>query len=67
MLTKPRSHMLEEVEQLLLVWIHEKQLAGDSVSEAYYTVDQRYKGNGTLLRSSLPLPSIYAINCQPQR
>ncbi|XP_069961423.1 uncharacterized protein [Cherax quadricarinatus] len=34
MLTKKRSQALEDVEKLLLVWIKEKQLAGDSVVEA---------------------------------
>ncbi|KAM6459100.1 tigger transposable element-derived protein 1-like [Liasis olivaceus] len=33
-LTKQRTQVLEEVEKLLLVWLNEKQLAGDSVSEA---------------------------------
>jgi IS30 family transposase len=32
-LTKQRSQTIEEVEKLLLVWINEKMLAGDSVSE----------------------------------
>ncbi|XP_069961022.1 tigger transposable element-derived protein 1-like [Cherax quadricarinatus] len=31
MLTKMRSPVLEEVEKLLLVWINEKQLAGDTL------------------------------------
>ncbi|KAG2463777.1 UPP phosphoribosyltransferase, partial [Polypterus senegalus] len=33
MLTKQRPQVLEEVEKLLLVWLNEKHLAGDSVSE----------------------------------
>lgn len=33
-LTKQRTQVLEEVEKLLLVWLNEKQLAGDKVSEA---------------------------------
>ncbi|XP_013367911.1 PREDICTED: zinc finger and SCAN domain-containing protein 29 isoform X2 [Chinchilla lanigera] len=33
-LTKQRTQVLEEVEKLLLVWLNEKQLAGDRVSEA---------------------------------
>ncbi|XP_023575288.1 tigger transposable element-derived protein 1-like isoform X2 [Octodon degus] len=33
-LTKQRTQVLEEVEKLLLVWLDEKQQAGDSVSEA---------------------------------
>ncbi|XP_016070266.1 PREDICTED: tigger transposable element-derived protein 1-like [Miniopterus natalensis] len=33
-LTKQRPQAIEEVEKLLLVWINEKQLAGDSISEA---------------------------------
>ncbi|XP_017778291.1 PREDICTED: uncharacterized protein LOC108563956 [Nicrophorus vespilloides] len=32
-LTKQRPKMLEQVEKLLLIWINEKQLAGDRVSE----------------------------------
>jgi hypothetical protein len=32
-LTKQRSQTVEEVEKLLLIWINEKMLAGDSVSE----------------------------------
>lgn len=32
-LTPRRSHVIEEMEKLLLVWINEKQLAGDIVSE----------------------------------
>nr|XP_053630498.1 WD repeat and HMG-box DNA-binding protein 1-like [Cherax quadricarinatus] len=32
--TKQRPQVLEEVEKLLLVWLNEKQLAGDSISEA---------------------------------
>ncbi|XP_071057066.1 tigger transposable element-derived protein 1-like [Onthophagus taurus] len=31
--TKQRPRVMEEVEKLLLVWINEKQLAGDSISE----------------------------------
>ncbi|XP_059558184.1 tigger transposable element-derived protein 1-like isoform X1 [Myotis daubentonii] len=33
-LTKQRSQAIEEVEKLLLIWVNEKQLAGDSISEA---------------------------------
>lgn len=33
-LTKQRTQALEDVEKLLLVWLNEKQLAGDRVSEA---------------------------------
>ncbi|XP_051819411.1 activating transcription factor 7-interacting protein 2 isoform X1 [Antechinus flavipes] len=32
--TRQRSQTLEEVEKLLYIWINEKQLAGDSISEA---------------------------------
>jgi hypothetical protein len=32
-LTKQRSQTVEEVETLLLIWINEKMLAGDPVSE----------------------------------
>lgn len=31
-LTKQRSHIIEKVVKLLLIWINRKQLAGDSVS-----------------------------------
>nr|XP_053657401.1 tigger transposable element-derived protein 1-like [Cherax quadricarinatus] len=34
MLTKKRSQTLEEVERLLLVWITQKQLAGDSIMQS---------------------------------
>ncbi|KAM6455899.1 tigger transposable element-derived protein 1-like [Liasis olivaceus] len=34
MLMRKRTQVLEEVEKLLLVWLNEKQLAGDRVSEA---------------------------------
>ncbi|XP_066937240.1 putative CENPB DNA-binding domain-containing protein 1 [Macrobrachium rosenbergii] len=33
-LTKQRPPVIEEIEKLLLVWVNEKQLAGDRVSEA---------------------------------
>ncbi|XP_069179830.1 tigger transposable element-derived protein 1-like [Procambarus clarkii] len=33
-ITKQRPQILEEVEKLLLIWIHDKELRGDSVSEA---------------------------------
>ena len=33
-LSKQRTQTIENVEKLLLVWINEKQLAGDSVSQA---------------------------------
>ncbi|XP_026576481.1 tigger transposable element-derived protein 1-like isoform X2 [Pseudonaja textilis] len=51
MLTKQRPQVLEEMEKLLLVWLNEKQLAGDSVSEAviweearmiHYNLRQKY-------------------------
>jgi hypothetical protein len=32
-ITKQRSQTIEVVEELLLIWINEKMLAGDSVSE----------------------------------
>nr|XP_053640973.1 tigger transposable element-derived protein 1-like [Cherax quadricarinatus] len=32
--SKQRSQVMEDVERLLLVWINEKQVAGDSVSQA---------------------------------
>nr|XP_034981426.1 glutamate-rich protein 5 isoform X1 [Zootoca vivipara]XP_034981427.1 glutamate-rich protein 5 isoform X1 [Zootoca vivipara] len=33
-LTRQRTQTIEEVEKLLLIWIKEKQLAGDSISES---------------------------------
>ena len=33
-ISKSRSTVLEEVERLLLVWINERQMAGDSLSES---------------------------------
>ena len=33
--SKQRPRVLEDVEKLLLVWINEKQLAGDTVTELY--------------------------------
>jgi hypothetical protein len=39
-LTKQRSQVIEEVEKLLLIWINEKMLAGDSVSEVSYVKKQ---------------------------
>ena len=33
-ITKSRSTVLDEVERLLLVWINERQMAGDSLSES---------------------------------
>ena len=33
-LTKQQSQAIEEVGKLLLIWINEKQLAGESISEA---------------------------------
>ncbi|KAG2463834.1 KDM4B demethylase, partial [Polypterus senegalus] len=47
-LTKQRLRVLEEVEKLLLVWLNEKQLAGDSVSEAMLCEKAR-KIHGDLL------------------
>jgi len=32
-ITKQRSQMIEEVEKLLLIWINDNMLAGNSVSE----------------------------------
>jgi hypothetical protein len=33
-ISKSRSTVLDEVERLLLVWINERQMAGDSLSES---------------------------------
>ncbi|KAJ7338433.1 hypothetical protein JRQ81_012087, partial [Phrynocephalus forsythii] len=33
-LTKSRPQSVEEMEKLLLIWINEKQVAGDSISES---------------------------------
>nr|XP_053634361.1 tigger transposable element-derived protein 1-like [Cherax quadricarinatus] len=34
MFSKLRSQVIEDIERLLLVWINEKQIAGDSISQA---------------------------------
>ena len=34
LIKKPWSKILDEVEKLLLIWINEKQFAGNSVTEA---------------------------------
>lgn len=44
-LTKQRSQALEEVEKLLLIWISQKQLAGDSISEGIICEKARYLHN----------------------
>ncbi|KAM6451670.1 uncharacterized protein PHA67_018236 [Liasis olivaceus] len=51
MLTKQRTQVLEEVEKLLLVWLNEKQLAGDSVSEAMICEKAR-KSHSDLLQKN---------------
>ncbi|XP_044137796.1 tigger transposable element-derived protein 1-like [Bufo gargarizans] len=51
MLTKQRTQVLEEVEKLLLVWLNEKQLAGDSVSEAMICEKARKLHSDLLQRS----------------
>ncbi|XP_063089639.1 tigger transposable element-derived protein 1-like isoform X2 [Cavia porcellus] len=51
-LTKQRSQVLEEVEKLLLVWLNEKQLAGDSVSGAMICEKAR-KLHSDLLQENL--------------
>ena len=35
-ITKQRSQTIEEVEKLLLIWINENMLAGNSVSEGFH-------------------------------
>uniref|UniRef100_A0A8C5W8W6 HTH CENPB-type domain-containing protein n=1 Tax=Leptobrachium leishanense TaxID=445787 RepID=A0A8C5W8W6_9ANUR len=51
MLTKQRTQVLEEVENLLLVWLNEKQLAGDSVSEAMIS-EKAWKLHSDLLQQN---------------
>ena len=34
-MSKQQPHALEDIEKLLLVWINEKQLAGDTVTENF--------------------------------
>ncbi|XP_040286123.1 tigger transposable element-derived protein 1-like [Bufo bufo] len=51
MLTKQRTQVLEEVEKLLLVWLNEKQQAGDSVSEAMICEKARKLHSDLLQRS----------------
>ncbi|XP_010623133.1 zinc finger and SCAN domain-containing protein 29 isoform X3 [Fukomys damarensis] len=57
-LTKQRTQALEEVEKLLLVWLNEKQLAGDRVSEAMICEKAR-KLHSDLLQEN---PSISATS-----
>ncbi|XP_044304720.1 tigger transposable element-derived protein 1-like [Varanus komodoensis] len=51
-LTSRRSHAIEEMEKLLLVWINEKQLAGDSISKT--TVCEKAKQLYSDLRERAP-------------
>ncbi|XP_021097366.1 zinc finger and SCAN domain-containing protein 29 isoform X2 [Heterocephalus glaber] len=57
-LTKQRTQALEEVEKLLLVWLNEKQLTGDRVSEAMICEKAR-KLHSDLLQEN---PSISATS-----
>ncbi|XP_039632281.1 tigger transposable element-derived protein 1-like [Polypterus senegalus] len=50
--SKQRPHVLEDVEKLLLVWINEKQLAGDTVTENL--ICEKAKGLYADLVSKLP-------------
>ncbi|XP_023665526.1 histone-lysine N-methyltransferase EHMT2 isoform X7 [Paramormyrops kingsleyae] len=50
--SKQRPHVLEDVEKLLLVWINEKQLAGDTVTETF--ICEKAKTLYTDLVSKLP-------------
>ncbi|XP_068087415.1 tyrosine-protein kinase Fyn isoform X1 [Hyperolius riggenbachi] len=50
--SKQRPEVLEDVEKLLLVWINEKQLAGDTVSKTF--ICEKAKALYTDLTSKLP-------------
>ena len=49
-ITKQRSQTLEEVEKLLLIWINEKQLASDSVSEVIICEKARHLHEDLMLK-----------------
>ena len=49
---KPRPHVLEDVEKLLLVWVNEKRPAGDTVNENF--ICEKAKALYTDLVSKLP-------------
>ncbi|XP_030179530.1 tigger transposable element-derived protein 1-like [Lynx canadensis] len=51
-ISKQRPRVLEDVEKLLLVWINEKQLAGDTVTENF--ICEKAKALYTDLVSKLP-------------
>ena len=51
-ISKQRPRVLEDVEKLLLVWINEKQLAGDTVTENL--IYEKAKALYTELMSKLP-------------
>ena len=55
-----RPQILEKVEQLLLVWINEKQLQGDSVSEAMICEKDRH------LHSDLVASTPSSHNAEPE-
>jgi hypothetical protein len=40
-ITKQRSHTIEEMEKLLLIWINDNTLAGNSVSEGMVCEEAR--------------------------
>lgn len=48
-----RPHVLEDVEKLLLVWINEKQVAGDTVTENF--ICEKAKALYTDLVSKMPV------------
>ncbi|XP_007424618.1 tigger transposable element-derived protein 1-like [Python bivittatus] len=52
-ISKQRPRVLEDVEKLLLVWINEKQLAGDTVTENF--ICEKAKALYTDLISKLPV------------
>ncbi|CAH2221857.1 tigger transposable element-derived 1-like [Pelobates cultripes] len=55
-ITKPHPCTLEDVKKLLLIWINEKQLAGDTVTKGIICEKARALYNG--LKTKLPGPSV---------
>ncbi|XP_023239129.1 tigger transposable element-derived protein 1-like [Centruroides sculpturatus] len=53
-ISKQRSKVLDKVEKLLLIWINEKQLAGDSVSEAIICEKAKNLYNDLLIQTPSP-------------
>ena len=52
MISKQRPQIVEDVEKLLLVFINDKQMKGDSLSEAFIS-KKALDVNGDLVKKSL--------------